>query len=153
MQCNPESNTGCDRCRLSTPTICCDLHDPPAFAQFANLDIESQPRKKQKAAVKTYTPTPLDIQLKIRLHEWRVTSAKQDHSRAEYTMFRYALVMSDEVRQRIVDCAHDGLLGSVEDLKHEVSGWTSEHIQKYSKDVLDIVQTVRLKYHIRWVIH
>jgi hypothetical protein len=60
FRCDTDSLTGCERCRPKTASICCDLHNPSAFAAFAPPAAPPALPTVRRIAVKTLSADDAD---------------------------------------------------------------------------------------------
>ncbi|KAJ7721901.1 P-loop containing nucleoside triphosphate hydrolase protein [Mycena metata] len=124
-ECRPDLPDGCPRCAAQTPPICCELCTPAHFANFAHVDL---PLKGQVAPSRSrlaeYKADALDMKLRDVLHQFRRDKTTTKFGRIVLKNSGPGMVMSNEVLQRIVDCAHFHKIRSTEQLARETR-WAS----------------------------
>ncbi|KAJ7852518.1 hypothetical protein B0H14DRAFT_2444663 [Mycena olivaceomarginata] len=100
--------------------ICCELCTPAHFANFAHVDL---PLKAQTALsrsrISTYKADALDMKLRDALHRFRRDATTTKFGRIVLKNSGPGVVMSNEVLQRLVDCAHYYKIQSTEQLARE----------------------------------
>ncbi|KAL4259777.1 hypothetical protein AB1N83_012304 [Pleurotus pulmonarius] len=101
---NPE---GCVQCRPKACTPCCDLCAPELLELFNSTATISQPaRAPGQSSIKAYTPSQVDHDLKNALIAWRKDKAPLILGNLAFRRFGVQPFLSNEIIQRIVDCAH-----------------------------------------------
>lgn len=120
--CRPDLPSGCPRCVYKKPTVCCSGPDcqPEAIMDFAPANAIPRPKAAlPRSRIKKYEVAQNHCSLRKDLHDFRVQSAVQKFGRPAFAMMGHALMMSDEILQRIVDCADNGKIHTVDDLSRE----------------------------------
>ncbi|KAJ6570683.1 P-loop containing nucleoside triphosphate hydrolase protein [Mycena sp. CBHHK59/15] len=118
-ECRADLPDGCLRCVSKTPLICCELCTPAHFESFAIVDLPKVPPIPSKSRIRPYKAEASDMDLRDALHQFRRTATETKFSRAVLKNSGPGLVMSNEVLQRIVDCAHVYKIQSIEQLARE----------------------------------
>lgn len=141
MACQPNREGGCPRCIIPSPTICCSLHTPDRFKTFARTDTDKTNGKTRRSRVDDkYEADAVDMQLRNALNTFRRDQTTSIFGWAALINLGPALIMSDEVLHRIVDCAHVHKIRTKEDLVKETQ-WP--RAQEDGDAVLAIVATHR----------
>ncbi|KAJ7733400.1 P-loop containing nucleoside triphosphate hydrolase protein [Mycena maculata] len=119
-ECRPDLPDGCPRCIAQTPRICCELCTPAHFADFARVDLPLKAQAMQsRSRISSYKADALDMKLRDVLHAFRRTATTTKFGRVVLKNSGPGVVMSNEVLQRIVDCAHFHKIQSTEQLARE----------------------------------
>ncbi|KAJ7800013.1 hypothetical protein B0H13DRAFT_2390679 [Mycena leptocephala] len=119
LQCRDDLPDGCPRCAAKLPPVCCELCTPAHFVSFAIVDLPKPAPIPSKSRNKPYKAEARDMQLRDALHEFRRAATVMKFSRAVLKNSGPGVVMSNEVLQRIVDCAHWHKIDSTEQLERE----------------------------------
>ncbi|KZP32768.1 hypothetical protein FIBSPDRAFT_722178 [Athelia psychrophila] len=122
LDCNPHTpnNTGCLRCIVRKPQVCCELCDPATFKDFARVDVEGRKcLRRNRAHVPKYDTQPHDMQLRKALHQFRKDETIKTFNLATLKNLGPSIVMSNKTLDRIVDCAHIHKITTISQLKHE----------------------------------
>lgn len=120
MFCDNNNPEGCARCKPKACTPCCDLCSPELLELFNNIATVSQPaRAPCRSSTKAYTPTQADNDLKNTLIAWRKVKAPLILGNLAFRRFGVQPFLSNEIIQRIVDCAHMNKIRTVNDLVKE----------------------------------
>ncbi|KAH7917502.1 P-loop containing nucleoside triphosphate hydrolase protein [Leucogyrophana mollusca] len=136
-QCDINSPTGCSRCVINTPTICCELCSPNHFKDFARVSIPKPTTAPSRSKIKDYTAARSDMELRDALHDYRKTLCIQKFGPANFKNYGAGAVMSHAILQRIVDCAHACKIQSKEDLARETK-WGGAN--EYGDEVVKLIK-------------
>ncbi|KAH6893858.1 hypothetical protein BKA70DRAFT_1440086 [Coprinopsis sp. MPI-PUGE-AT-0042] len=129
LRCDSSSPTGCKRCAVAVPTICCDVCHPSFFKKY-DVDFAKPPRVQNRSAVPTVKAKPMtdrDVEFRSALLAWRRTGALEKFKGPVVRRFGPKVFMTEELMERVIECARARKLTSLEDLEHETS-W------KYTRD-------------------
>ncbi|KAI5995606.1 hypothetical protein EDD15DRAFT_2164647 [Pisolithus albus] len=134
-ECNNGDMSGCPRCNIVAPAICCDIHHPSAFSSF-EPHLPKPPRASPRSRLPKFTKDKYDYKLEEALLDWR-----EDKTVAVYGWAclsdHGAVVMTSTTLNRIVDCAHHRKIQTLEDLKRE-TGWMNS--DRYGDEVISLIQ-------------
>ncbi|KAJ7105153.1 hypothetical protein C8R44DRAFT_530409, partial [Mycena epipterygia] len=140
-ECRTDLPDGCPRCVTQTPRTCCELCTPAHFETFGRVAL---PLKEQAAPsrsrIASYKADATDMKLRDALHEFRRTTTVTKYSRAVLKDSGPGVVMSNEVLQRIVDCAHHFKIQSTDQLLRETR-WAGA--TEFGTAVVDLVKEHR----------
>lgn len=81
--CDADSEPGCVRCHVTEPEICCDIHNPTAFAQYESY-IPRPSRPPRPSRLPKYTKDKYDYKLERALEDWREEKTKDVYGWASY---------------------------------------------------------------------
>jgi hypothetical protein len=138
MLCNINLTSGCPRCHIVKPTICCELCSPLHFTNFAISNIPKPKPKAQRSKIKTnYKYDKRDMDLATALHEFRRQKTIEKFGRASLRNHGPGAIMGNDILDRIVDCAHAGRISSKEELRKETR-WAG--VNDYGDEVLSLIQ-------------
>ena len=143
MECNPPTHgntSGCSRCLLPPPRLCCDIHTSSLATAFDVAPPQTTRLPVRSRIDKKYAMTPNDFKLHTALQDWRDEKTEKEFGRAHLLDLGGTLVMPNAVLDRIVDCAHHFKIDTKEDLARETRWDESEAWG------VEIVQLIR--YHI-----
>ena len=116
-----------------------DSERPPTIVRDAETQA-SKSSSSRRSNIKPYEPDTSALNLYDLLTTWR---AEEYRKRYRGNVFMgLAMVMSDEIIQRLVDVAHAGKLMTVDDIIDQ-TGWTVSSARRYGPEILDIVRLVR----------
>ncbi|KAK7015396.1 P-loop containing nucleoside triphosphate hydrolase protein, partial [Favolaschia claudopus] len=135
-QCRQDLPGGCPRCVANIPRVCCELCNPAYFESFAMVDLPKPPPIPHKSRIAKYESEARDMKLRNALHEFRRDATRRKFSRAVLKNSGPGVVMSNEVLQRIVDCAHWYKIQTLEHLEKETR-WAGA--AEFGADVLALI--------------
>lgn len=95
--------------------------------------------KQTKTRINPYISTDNDKQLRTALTRWRQQQTIDTHGHAILKAVGSALVLPNGVMDRIVDCAHYGVLGSMQDLRREIQ-WS--RVDEFGEQVLELIKKI-----------
>lgn len=137
--CDPSNPSGCTRCAPHPSLLCCDICNS---AHFAELFISPTPVKPTRApnrsSVKAYGTTAMDKDLKDGLRIWRHEQALAMLGKMKVRKWGVILFMSDEIVQRIVDCAHDGKISTAGHITKETH-WRCDYVDQCAVSLLAVI--------------
>ena len=122
-QCNVDQIEGCQCCRPKQTRLCCDLHNPDAFAHIQVPVIKSN-QKAPCSSIPAHQVNETDAALCHDLEDWRCMEMEKLYGKSHLQNLGPGLVMGTMVRNCIVDCAHFSKIQSVVDLEKETK-WGS----------------------------
>ncbi|KAJ7182546.1 hypothetical protein C8R43DRAFT_829069, partial [Mycena crocata] len=135
--CRPDLPEGCPRCVAQTPRICCELCNPQFLEMFGRVDLplreQAAPRRSRIAS---YHTDALDMNLRDVLHGFRCTTTVPKFGCIVLKNSGPSIVMSNEVLQRIIDCAHFFKISSTEQLARETQ-WAG--VTEFGTEVVDLI--------------
>ncbi|THH18248.1 hypothetical protein EW146_g2695 [Bondarzewia mesenterica] len=146
QNCRSDVPTGCARC--SPPSIdkqlCCSLCSPASFTHLHFLESPTTrtcppqypPPPSARRLDMKYKATPIDMDLRGALHEFQKERMQAKYGAALLKNLGPAMIMSNDILQRIVDAAHTGHITSIGDLKHDLK-WNQ--VEEYGQDIVCIV--------------
>ncbi|KAI6096632.1 hypothetical protein F5141DRAFT_971147, partial [Pisolithus sp. B1] len=134
-ECNDSDMSGCPCCNVTSPTTCCDIHDPSAFSSFGS-QLPKPSRVSQRSRLPKYMKGKYDYKLEealldrcedkmVAIYGW---ACLNDHG---------AVVMTSAMLNRIVNCAHHQKIQTCQDLKRE-TGWMNS--DQFGDEVLNLIQ-------------
>lgn len=118
------------------PVICCELCSPEAFVEFAQVDIPKPKAAQQRSRLKVYSRQSTDMALRDALDEFREDMTIKMEGRAVLQDYGASVFMTDQVLERIVDCAHYGKITTIEQLARETR-WA--HASEHGTAVLALI--------------
>ncbi|KAI6120803.1 hypothetical protein EV401DRAFT_2169641 [Pisolithus croceorrhizus] len=134
-ECNDSNMSGCPRCNVTSPTTCCDIHDPSAFSSFGS-QLPKPSRASQCSRLPKYMKGKYDYKLEEALLDW--------HEDKMVAIYRWAclndhgaVVMTSATLNCIVNCAHHQKIQTCQDLKRE-TGWMNS--DRFGDEVLNLIQ-------------
>ncbi|KAK7015675.1 hypothetical protein R3P38DRAFT_2543472, partial [Favolaschia claudopus] len=133
-----KSTSDHSNCVANTPRVCCELCNPAYFESFATVDLPKPPPVPHKSRIAKYESEARDMKLGDALHEFRRDATRRKFSRAVLKNSGPGVVMSNEVLQRIVDCAHWYKVQTIEHLEKETR-WAGA--AEFGADVLALIDT------------
>lgn len=80
---------------------------------------------------------PHDIALRVALNTWRQTKTVMVYGLSPLRDMGPSVIMTNDVLQRIIDCAHHHKINTSEELRRE-TGWAKA--EQYSTEVLEIIK-------------
>ncbi|KAF7964397.1 hypothetical protein HWV62_8639 [Athelia sp. TMB] len=116
---NTPNSTGCSRCAIHAPLICCELCSPDDFADFARVDVEGRKRARNRARIPKYEAQPHDMELRRALHLFRKNETIKVYGLSTLKNIGPSIILPNALLDRIVDCAHVGKISTIDQLKHE----------------------------------
>ncbi|KAJ6562922.1 hypothetical protein B0H10DRAFT_2116636, partial [Mycena sp. CBHHK59/15] len=119
LECRPDIPGGCPRCKMTDSKVCCELCSPDDFVDFAHVDIAKPKQQPSRSRIAAFKARPVDMALKNDLHLFRKERTIAVISRASFRNHGAGAIMSDEVLDRIVECAHFGKIQTTADLVKE----------------------------------
>jgi hypothetical protein len=135
-ECNLEVPDGCVRCSPKPSRLCCDLHNPTAFAYIASPAVKSAHQPPSSSLAK-YKDNEIDQTLRCDLEAWRCKETANVYGKGHLQNLGPGLVMGTTVQDRIVDCAHFSKIQTVADLEKETKwGGASE----FGSAITDIIK-------------
>ncbi|KAG1736671.1 P-loop containing nucleoside triphosphate hydrolase protein [Suillus paluster] len=136
LDCNTEQASGCERCCLSQPTICCDIHHPDHFTQYTS-HIEKPTTMPQRCRITKYEKTTKDFTFQDALDEWREQKTVEVYGWYHLNDLGPTVVMPNAMLDRIVDCVHHHKIQNILDLKKE-TGWTD--VENFGEEVITLIK-------------
>ncbi|KAI6142460.1 P-loop containing nucleoside triphosphate hydrolase protein, partial [Pisolithus tinctorius] len=136
FECDPSKPAGCTCCKIQQPEICCELCSPAFFRYFAHIHISKQLPMLSRSRLKDYSAGTQDMELKNTLHTFRKDATIHKFGLAHLSEFGPSIVMSNDVLQRIVDCAHHQKIKTKGELIKETKWGGAE---EYWKEVLALI--------------
>ena len=127
---------GCERCHVSSPAICCDIHNPSEFFSFASV-VAKQPSIPPRSRIAKYERTQTDLNLRDALEQWRVETTAAVFGWAHLKDMGPSILMCSATLERIVDCAHYHKINLVSDLKRETS---LPDVDKFGSEIIALIQ-------------
>jgi ATP-dependent DNA helicase RecQ len=140
--CQSDLPDGCPRCIVRKLAVCCELCSPDFFKNFACVDMEKTKVLASRSRIKDYTAGPSDMNLRDALHNFRREVVRTKFGLACLKDMGPGVFMSNEVLQRVVDCAHEYKIETKDDLAKETR-WTGVH--NHAADVIALIKTHRPK--------
>jgi hypothetical protein len=136
--CRTDLPDGCPRCVVVKPVVCCELCSPAFFENFAQVNIEKSKPVPSRSRIKEYIADVKDMNLRDALHIFRRQTTQILFGLACLKNLGPGVFMSNEVLQRIVDCAHEYKIETRDDLAKETR-WTG--VQNHAVDVITLINT------------
>ena len=134
MHCRPDLPNGCPRCCTLPSPVCCELCNPQDFETLAHISIEKhRPQRSRSRINSTQHITPVEIQLRNALDEFRTTETEWKYGRANLINIGPSLVLPDAVLSRLIDCARVHKLSSTADIARE-TWWVGS--EEYGEAIL-----------------
>ncbi|KAJ7731383.1 hypothetical protein B0H16DRAFT_1772954 [Mycena metata] len=119
IECKPDVDGGCTRCKMAPSTICCELCTPVDFVDFARVDVAKPKQQPSRSRIADYKAGPADLALRHALHLLRKERTKEVLGAFSFRKHGAGAIMSDEVLDRIADCAHFHKIKTMADLVKE----------------------------------
>ncbi|KAF5338863.1 hypothetical protein D9758_015559 [Tetrapyrgos nigripes] len=138
LLCDEHNPAGCARCRPKRPERCCDLCSPNAFSEIPAVSLACSTRGTGKIRVSKYEPNEAHATLRSALEEWRLQVVPQALG-SLFSQWGTQLFLSNQMLDRIVDCAASKKLTSLSALRIEIQ-WRAEYLREYGQKILDIVE-------------
>jgi hypothetical protein len=140
IKCDKTTTTGCGRCRLMAPEICCDLCTPDAFEHLRVAPPSETVSQTKKYGIRPYDRDTREKALSADLHMFRCLTAKCIFSRSQYQRCGPSLFMLNEVMDRIIDLAHYLRLISTTAFSRDMrADWNPKYISQYAQEILHYV--------------
>ncbi|KAF7964920.1 hypothetical protein HWV62_1645 [Athelia sp. TMB] len=95
-------------------------------------------RAANRSTIPAYEATKMDVDLKMELRVWRREQATAILGRMKVRKWGDILFMSDEIIQRLVDCAHENKISSAEHIAKETR-WRQEYLDQCGTSLLAII--------------
>lgn len=111
----------------------------PSPQQNPTINAPSHNGQQAKTRIGSFTATDKDIELRRALHLWRKEATVNAHGRAVLRDIGTALVLPNQILERIVGCAHYGVLRTVEDLRREVQ-WS--RVDEFGEQVIGVIKRI-----------
>lgn len=131
------------RPRIPLPGASSALPPPPLDAAASSIrpalptDEGHVQAKQTKTRINPYISTDTDKALRTALTRWRKQQTIDTHGHAILKAVGSALVLPNGVLDRMVDCAHYGALGSMQDLRRELK-WS--RVDEFGEQVLELIK-------------
>ncbi|KAJ7231791.1 P-loop containing nucleoside triphosphate hydrolase protein [Mycena rebaudengoi] len=138
--CRTDLPDGCPRCVSKTPPIYCELCTPSHFESFAIVDLPKPAPVPSRSRLKAYKAEGDDMTLRDALHGFRLAATIAKFGHAVLKNNGPGMVLSNEVLQRIVDCAHQYKIQSTEQLMKETR-WAGTG--EFGAEVLELINIHR----------
>ncbi|KAF7966472.1 hypothetical protein HWV62_38172 [Athelia sp. TMB] len=137
--CDKTIRAGCSRCAPHTSSLCCDTCHPEHFdSLFISQPPEKIARAPNRSCIKAYEATNMEKDLKSELRVWREEQAVVVLGRMTVRKWGAILFMSDEIIQRIVDCAHDKKITTADHIAKETR-WRRDYVDKCADSILALI--------------
>lgn len=141
LVCDPSTPTGCQRCIIRQPTICCELCNPEHFKDFARSDPRLRPKRlRNRSHIPDYKADQHDMSLRDALNEFREQETIKKFGKSRLKNSGPGLIMPNNILQRIVDCVHAQKINSKDDLQLETR-WS--RVDLFADAVLAIIDMCR----------
>ncbi|KAF5345687.1 hypothetical protein D9758_013077 [Tetrapyrgos nigripes] len=119
LLCDEHNPAGCARCRPKNPECCCDLCSPNAFSEIPAVSPACSTHGTGKIRVSKYELNEAHATLRSALEEWRLQVAPQALG-SLFSHWGTQLFLSNQMLDRIVDCAASKKLTSLSALRIEI---------------------------------
>ena len=138
LQCRPEDPGGCPRCVYLPAVVCCEMCTPSAFVDFAPVDPHQRPAvAPHRSRVVDYKADEQDKALRMALHDYHKCKTEQKYGLPALYDIGPSLYMTNDVLDRITDCAHFNKIQNGEDLRRETRWtWVNEDVD----EMLEIIR-------------
>jgi hypothetical protein len=123
------------RCGGRPTRYCCDTCNPAHFLLRFVARPPATKRGKKKIKVTPYMMGPRDFDLRCSLNEWRQQQLLADFGDDDF--FGPQQILTDQIRDRIVDLAHDKKIVNVETLQQQTD-WV--YTETYGAQILKIIE-------------
>jgi len=137
IDCNRDQPEGCTRCRVTLPSICCDIHNAGDFMSYTSDSIAKPMRAPQRSHLPQYTHCKQDFLLIDALEDWREMKTTVVHGWTSLRDLGPSLIMTNATLEWIVDCAHHHKILSVQDMRRE-TGWPGA--DQFGLEIIAIIQ-------------
>lgn len=135
--CQPDLPAGCPRCAYQISAVCCELCSPIFFKDFGQVDLPKKKAAALRSRIKDYEASTAELSLRDALHVFRRETTTSRFGWATLSDMGPSIIMSDAILQRIVDCAHDFKIDSVQSLIKETR-WLNA--QMHGTEVISLIQ-------------
>ncbi|KAI6026279.1 hypothetical protein BKA83DRAFT_4050317 [Pisolithus microcarpus] len=136
LVCDTERAVGCDRCRITPASVCCDIHHPDEFTNLMS-SVPKPPPAPPRSRIPKYDPSPHDHTLRNALEEWREQTTSAVYGWHHLNDIGPCIVMCNATLERIVDCAHHHKISTIQDLKRETTWLDAD---QYGGEVLSLIR-------------
>ena len=138
LQCRSDLSSGCTRCIIQQPTICCELCSPSYFETVAHVSLEKSKNQPPRSTLpeENYKTNPCDMELRNALHNFCKTHTLECFGHAYLHNTGPDVIMVNDVLQRIVNCAHFYLIETAAQLAKETH-WNSS--EEFADVILDLI--------------
>ncbi|KAG2033585.1 hypothetical protein BDR03DRAFT_871663 [Suillus americanus] len=136
LDCNTEQPSGCERCCLTQPTICCDIHHPNYFTLYTS-HVTKPTTMLPRSHISKYEKTANDFTFQDALDEWREQKVVEVYGWYHLNDLGPTIVMPNAMLDRIVDCVHHQKIQNTIDLKKE-TGWTD--VESVGEEVVALIK-------------
>jgi ATP-dependent DNA helicase RecQ len=106
---------------MSDSKVCCELCSPADFADFARVDIPKAKQQPSRSRIAVYEADASDMALRAALHSFRKTRTNEVLGPFSFRKHGAGAIMSDEILDRIADCAHFHKIQTPADLVKETN--------------------------------
>ena len=138
LLCDSTSPSGCTRCAPKVRIICCDLCNPGFFEQYC-VSATKQTQIPAKSRTKTFEMTATSNSLKMAIFDWRRQHAIEKFGNLVVRRLGAKLLISDEIVERLVTCAHSQTrLSTIEHLITETK-WRRDWAEEFGESLLKII--------------
>lgn len=124
--------------------MCCDIHNPELLSQCKSTLLKIPRQLGPSRLVERSTTGEdkdkqrnLDAGLRQALEAWRRDTTVKEYGRANLRVLGLSLVMGDNVRDRIVDCARHNKIKTITDISRETK-WA--RAVEYGTEVITIIE-------------
>ncbi|KIK76826.1 hypothetical protein PAXRUDRAFT_17914 [Paxillus rubicundulus Ve08.2h10] len=136
LECNKQLPMGCDCCCISSPPICCDIHNPAEFTEFTS-DFSKPPAPPACSRLPKYDRMQHDYALLDAIDQWQEQTIASVYGWHHLNDMGPSILMCNAIIEHIVDCAHHCKIASVQELKRE-TGWSDA--DQFGGEVITLVQ-------------
>ncbi|KAG1857236.1 hypothetical protein C8R48DRAFT_607597 [Suillus tomentosus] len=137
-KCNTSLKTGCLRCLIMPPSICCDIHTPEHFTSFMSI-IPKSTKQSSCSRITKFSMASIDFKLVDALEDWREDTTQKLYGQAHLHDLGPGLVMPNDILDCIVDCAHFHKIKSPTDLLKETH-WSG--VDEHGDDIVALILRV-----------
>jgi hypothetical protein len=140
LLCDPTAESGCSRCAPRDVVICCDLCDPEFFKQY-RVPVAKQTRLPAKSRIKPFEMMVMGNDLKTALFDWQRQHAVAKFGNLVVRRLGAKLLISDEIVEHLVTCAHSGTqLSNIDHLITETK-WRRDWAKEFGESLLKIIHS------------
>lgn len=144
MKCDETNPLGCPRCCPKLTDICCDICNPTELQdRLTTLTIARPTRAPPKSHIKPYTKTLVHFNLRDKIFEWRLENAVKKLGVLAIRKYGPELFLSDQLVDRIVDCAHHGKITLCDHLLKETH-WRKDRVDEFGESLLTVLRSLPL---------
>ncbi|KAG2074483.1 hypothetical protein BDR04DRAFT_1007874, partial [Suillus decipiens] len=136
ITCDPSNSDGCTRCAPLASSVCCDIHNPNSLSQN-NISLPS--KIAHRSCTVKYEMGPQEFELRDALEEWQELMTRRVYGDSTLNDYGPGVTMPDSVLDRIIDCAHQHKISTIDDLRKETK-WSAA--DRFGSDVIAIVQCI-----------